>query len=51
MPGHDDTLPVVRGRPWPGLEQLAAIPGVGPGKLELFGDEILAMIAQALPDD
>lgn len=34
-----------------GLEQLAAIPGVGPGKLELLGDEILAMIAQALSDD
>jgi DNA helicase-2/ATP-dependent DNA helicase PcrA len=47
----DATLEAIAGALPAGLEQLAAIPGVGPGKLELFGDEILAMIAQALPDD
>jgi DNA helicase-2/ATP-dependent DNA helicase PcrA len=33
------------------LEQLARVKGLGPGRLERYGDEILATVAEALADD
>ncbi len=30
------------------LEQLLTVPGIGPAKLEAFGEELLAMIAGTL---
>ena len=29
------------------LEELARVPGIGPTKLELYGDELLAVVADA----
>jgi DNA helicase-2/ATP-dependent DNA helicase PcrA len=28
------------------LEELASVPGIGPTKLELYGDELLAVVAE-----
>jgi DNA helicase II / ATP-dependent DNA helicase PcrA len=29
------------------VEELARVPGIGPTKLELYGDELLAVVAEA----
>ena len=47
---HDTTLDcIVAGMPT-SLDELATVKGIGPAKLEQFGDEILAMIAEVSPE-
>jgi len=43
---HNATLAEIAGRRPSSLAELAAVPGVGPAKLERYGDEVLAALAQ-----
>jgi DNA helicase-2/ATP-dependent DNA helicase PcrA len=45
---HNSTLAEIAGRRPQSLSELAAVPGVGPAKLERFGDELLAALSGAL---
>ncbi|HEY1367940.1 MAG TPA: HRDC domain-containing protein, partial [Gaiellaceae bacterium] len=38
---------IARARPGT-LDELAAVPGIGPGKLDRYGEEVLATIAEAV---
>ena len=42
---HDATLAAIAARPPQSLAELAAVPGVGPAKLERYGDDLLAAVA------
>jgi DNA helicase-2/ATP-dependent DNA helicase PcrA len=44
---HNSTLEEIAGRRPRSLAELAAVPGVGPQKLERYGDEVLAALADA----
>jgi DNA helicase-2/ATP-dependent DNA helicase PcrA len=44
---HNSTLKEIAGRRPRSLTELAAVPGVGPQKLERYGDEVLAALADA----
>ncbi len=41
---HNSTLAEIAGRKPQTLSELAAVPGVGPSKLERFGDDVLAIL-------
>jgi ATP-dependent DNA helicase UvrD/PcrA len=43
---HNSTLAEIAGRRPQSLAELAAVPGVGPAKLERYGDEVLATLAR-----
>jgi ATP-dependent DNA helicase UvrD/PcrA len=43
---HNSTLEEIAGRRPRSLAELAAVPGVGPAKLERYGDEVLAALAE-----
>ena len=43
---HNSTLEEIAGRHPRSLAELAAVPGVGPAKLERYGDEVLAALAE-----
>ncbi len=43
---HNSTLAEIAGRKPQTLNELAAVPGVGPTKLERFGDEVLAVLGR-----
>ena len=43
---HNTTLAEIAGRRPSSLAELAAVPGVGPAKLERYGDEVLAALGQ-----
>jgi ATP-dependent DNA helicase RecQ len=47
---HDRALMELAARRPPDLEQLATVPGVGPGKLARYGSELLALISDAKAD-
>jgi len=42
---HNSTLSEIAGRKPRTLSDLATVPGVGPAKLERYGDEVLAVLA------
>jgi len=42
---HDSTLREIASRRPASLIQLGAVPGIGPAKLERYGDDILAVVA------
>ncbi|TML12285.1 MAG: ATP-dependent DNA helicase UvrD2, partial [Actinobacteria bacterium] len=44
---HNSTLAEIAGRRPRDLSELAAVPGVGPAKLERYGDEVLAVLSAA----
>jgi DNA helicase II / ATP-dependent DNA helicase PcrA len=44
---HNSTLAAIAGRRPRDLHELGAVPGVGPTKLERYGDEVLAVLAAA----
>jgi superfamily II DNA helicase RecQ len=44
---HDATLRDIAARRPATLFQLGAVPGIGPAKLERYGDDILAVLAAA----
>jgi DNA helicase II / ATP-dependent DNA helicase PcrA len=44
---HNSTLAAIAGRRPRDLSELAAVPGVGPTKLERYGDELLAVLSAA----
>ncbi len=44
---HNSTLEEIAGRRPRSLAELAAVPGVGPAKLERYGEEVLAALAAA----
>ena len=44
---HNSTLEEIAGRRPRSLAELAAVPGVGPAKLERYGEEVLAALAEA----
>jgi DNA helicase-2/ATP-dependent DNA helicase PcrA len=44
---HNSTLAEIAGRRPRDLSELSAVPGVGPTKLERYGDEVLAVLAAA----
>jgi DNA helicase-2/ATP-dependent DNA helicase PcrA len=44
---HNSTLAEIAGRRPRDLAELSAVPGVGPTKLERYGDEVLAVLAVA----
>jgi DNA helicase-2/ATP-dependent DNA helicase PcrA len=43
---HNSTLEEIAGRQPRSLAELAAVPGVGPAKLERYGEDVLAALAQ-----
>jgi ATP-dependent DNA helicase UvrD/PcrA len=43
---HNSTLEEIAGRRPRSLAELAAVPGVGPAKLDRYGDEVLAALAE-----
>jgi DNA helicase-2/ATP-dependent DNA helicase PcrA len=43
----DKTLHALAERPPATAEELLAVPGIGPAKLEAFGGELLALLAAA----
>jgi superfamily II DNA helicase RecQ len=47
---HDKTLDEIARRLPRDRIQLAAVPGIGPAKLDRYGDELLATLAGAAPD-
>ena len=44
---HDRTLAEIASRLPAGAGELALVPGVGPAKLERYGDEVLAVVSRA----
>jgi ATP-dependent DNA helicase RecQ len=44
---HNSTLAEIAGRRPRDLSELGTVPGVGPTKLERYGDEVLAVLAAA----
>ena len=44
---HNSTLAEIAGRKPQDLSELGAVPGVGPTKLERYGDEVLAVLSAA----
>jgi DNA helicase-2/ATP-dependent DNA helicase PcrA len=44
---HNSTLAEIAGRRPRDLSELAAVPGVGPAKLERYGDQVLAVLSAA----
>jgi DNA helicase II / ATP-dependent DNA helicase PcrA len=44
---HNSTLEKIAGRRPRSLAELAAVPGVGPAKLDRYGDDVLAALAEA----
>ena len=44
---HNATLEEIAAREPRTLAELAAVPGVGPSKLERYGEEVLAALAKA----
>ncbi|HKP17365.1 MAG TPA: ATP-dependent DNA helicase UvrD2 [Gaiellaceae bacterium] len=44
---HNSTLEEIAGRRPRSLAELAAVPGVGPAKLERYGEDVLAALAEA----
>ena len=43
---HNTTLAEIAGRRPRSLAELGAVPGVGPAKLERYGEEVLVALAQ-----
>ena len=43
---HNATLEEIAGRRPRSLAELAAVPGVGPAKLERYGEDVLAALAE-----
>src|SRR5262249_61061667 len=43
---HNSTLVEIAGRRPQSLAELAAVPGVGPAKLERYGEDVLAALAE-----
>ena len=44
---HNSTLAEIAGRKPRDLSELGAVPGVGPAKLERYGDEVIAILTAA----
>jgi superfamily II DNA helicase RecQ len=45
---HDKTLAALAARRPSTRDELAAVPGIGPAKLDRYGDDVLAALAAAL---
>jgi superfamily II DNA helicase RecQ len=44
---HNTTLAAIAGAKPRSLGELARVPGIGPSKLDRYGDEVLAVVGQA----